>query len=514
MREKYTRRKFLKLAGLGTVGISFAATIGCEAEGTSPKNTASGAANVRTQTSSSATAGSQSVQTFRSRPDLRPPVIEVTTPARGTAAGNGYVLAAAKNGIGGEEHPSQDGAMILDEKGRPVWLRPVSANGRDIMDFRAQRYKGEPVLTWWEGTHAGWGEGEYSIYDSSYREVARFGAGNGYAGDHHEFLITDRDTALVGIYGEVESDLSSLGGPTDGILMEGIVQEINIETGEVLFEWHSLDHVGFDESYYELSPDLEDAFDYFHINSIDVDDDDNLIISARRTSTVYKIDRETGEVIWRLGGRKSDFELGEGARFAYQHDARRQDNGSITLFDNRGENMNEPSRGIELELDERAMEATLLREYIHPTEAFGIYQGNMQVLDDGNVFIGWGSAPYLSEFSREGRLLFAARFPAEVESYRAYRSPWTGRPDEKPAIAAEAGDGDEATVYASWNGATEVAEWQVLAGPNSDRLKSVGSVAREGFETAIVVNTTEPYVAVQGRDSSSEVLGVSETIRL
>jgi hypothetical protein len=512
--EKYTRKKFLKLAGLGTVGISFAATIGCEAKGTPPKNTASGTANVRTQTSSSATAGSQSVQTFRSRPDLRPPVIEVTTPARGTAAGNGYVLVAAKNGVGGEEHPSQDGPMIVDEQGRPVWLHPLSREEEDAMEFRAQRYRGKPVLTWWEGVHGGWGQGEYIIFDSSYREIARFGAGNGYAGDHHEFLITDRDTALILIYNETSADLSRMGGEVDGAVMDSIVQEIDIETGEVLFEWHSLDHVGLEESYGSPSMDAPAPFDYFHINSVGVDNDGNLLVSSRRSSTVYKIDRETGEVIWRLGGRNSDFELGEGARFAYQHDARRQDNGSITLFDNRGENMNEPSRGIELELDERAMEATLLREYIHPTEAFGIYQGNMQVLGDGNVFIGWGSAPYLSEFSREGKLLFAARFPAEVESYRAYRSPWTGRPDEKPAIAVDGGDGEEATVYASWNGATEVAEWRVLAGPSSDQLEPVGSVAREGFETAIVVNTTEPYVAVQGRDSSSEVLGVSETIRL
>lgn len=511
MNEKYTRRKFLKLAGLGTVGISFAATLGCEAKGDLSENPESGS-NVRVSNSSAS--GTQSVQAFRSRPELTPPVIEVTTPARGAASGSGYIFVGAKNGVGGEEHPSQDGAMILDEKGRPVWLRPVSADDHDVMDFRAQRYRGEPVLTWWEGVHEGWGQGEYFVYDSSYQEVARFGAGNGYAGDHHEFLITDRDTALIGIYGEVVSDLSSLGGPADGILMEGIVQEIDIETGEVLFEWHSLDHVGFDESYYELSPNLEEAFDYFHLNSIDVDDDDNLIISARRTSTVYKIDRETGEVIWRLGGRNSDFEMGEGARFAYQHDARRQANGSITLFDNRGEDMNEPSRGIELELDERAMEASLAREYIHPTEAFGIYQGNMQVLDNGDVFIGWGSAPYLSEFSREGRLLFAAQFPPEVESYRAYRSPWTGRPDEKPAIAAEAGEGDRVTVYASWNGATEVANWQVVAGPSFDQLKPVGSVPREGFETAIVVNTTESYVAVRGRDSSNKVLGVSQPVRL
>lgn len=522
MGEKYTRRKFIKLAGLSTAGISLAA-VGCEAKGNSPGTTVSEvAATVRTAPSTSSTgptttsvqAGPQDVQAFRSRPDLSPPIIDVTTPARGSASGAGYFFVAAKNGVGGEEHPSQDGPMILDDRGRPVWLYPVSLEEEDAMEFRAQRYRGEPVLTWWQGVHRGWGQGEYVIFDSSYREVTRFGAGNGYAGDHHEFLISARDTALILIYAEVPMDLSLVGGPANGVVIDGIVQEIDIASGEVIFEWHSLDHVGLDESYFGPAPDPAEPFDYFHINSVDVDTDDNLLISARRTSAVYKVDRQTGEVIWRLGGENSDFELGEGAQFAYQHDARRQPDGAITIFDNRGLDMNEPSRGIVLELDETAMTATLLREYIHPEGVFGIYQGNMQVLDNGNVFIGWGSAPYISEFSRDGKLLFDAQFPLEVESYRAYHSPWTGRPDESPAIAAEAGDGDEVTVYVSWNGVTEVANWQVLAGSGPDKLEPAGFVPRTGFETAILVNTTEPYVAVQGRSSSNRVLGASAAIEL
>ncbi|CAN5532691.1 hypothetical protein BH24ACT21_BH24ACT21_01990 [soil metagenome] len=255
-------------------------------------------------------------------------------------------------------------------------------------------------------------------------------------------------------------------------------------------------------------------FDYFHINSVDVDADDNLLVSSRKTSAVYKIDRETGEVIWRLGGKVSDFELVEGAQFVYQHDARRQPDCTVTIFDNRDEIRNEPSRGIALELDETTMTATLVREYVHPEGVFGIFQGNMQVLDNGNVFIGWGSAPYISEFSRDGKLLFDAQFPSEVESYRAYHSPWTGRPDESPALAVEAGDGDEVRLYVSWNGATEVANWQILAGSDPERLSPAGFVPRSGFETAILVSTTEPYVAVQGRSSSNKVLGASEAIEL
>lgn len=501
MSKRYTRQQFLGVVSAGAAGIAILGLPGCGPD----ENSQTGA-----QSESSVRAGSAAdaqqgkVQSFRSRPDLRPPKIEVTKSARGTASG--HIFVAAKNGVGGEEHPSQDGPMILDGDGQPVWLLPVLGE-EDAMDFRVQSYRGEPVLTWWQGVHEGWGQGEYLIYDNSYQEIARFGAGNGYAGDHHEFFITARDTALIGIYSEVPMDLSPLGGPVEGAVMEGVVQEIEIETGAVLFEWHSLDHVSPEESYDEVSPDLDSALDYFHFNSIEVDNDENLIISARRTSAAYKVDRQTGEVIWRLSGKNSDFEMREEARFAYQHDVRRQLDGTITVFDNRGEEMNEPSRGLVLELDEEAMQATLLREYIHPDEVFGIYQGNLQILENGNAFIGWGSAPYISEFSRDGRLLFDARFPEEVESYRAYRSQWTGRPDEDPAIAVERGDRDEIKVYASWNGSTEVSEWEVLAGPDPDEAQSIGTAPREGFETAITIQTEEPYISVRAKDRSGRILG-------
>jgi hypothetical protein len=341
-------------------------------------------------------------------------------------------------------------------------------------------------------------------------------AGNGYKGDHHEFLITPQDTALLDIYGKVHNvDLSPVGGPRDGKVLEGIVQEVDIETGEVLFEWHSLEHVGLDEAYSEPPDNPKWPYDYFHINSVEVDHDSNLLVSARRTSTVYKIDRESGEVIWRLGGKKSDFEMGPGTRFAYQHDARRQPDGTITIFDNGDAKIDDQSYGLVLELDEDEMSATLLRKYPHPEGEICGTQGSMQVLPNGNVFVGWGSNPLFSEFSKDGDLLFNATFPPEVESYRAFRFPWSGQPDDDPAVAAEPGLDDEVTLYASWNGATEVTSWRVLAGPGPDQLRPVGSAApRDGFETAISVDTSEPYVGVQARDRSGRVLATSRSIKL
>jgi hypothetical protein len=397
--------------------------------------------------------------------------------------------------------------MILDNDGQPVWLRLLQNEGMDVMNFRAQTYKGETVLTWWEGYHTGYGQGEYVILDGSYREIARFTAANGYEGDHHEFLITPEDTALITIYNKVPRDLISEGYPVDGNVLDGIAQELDIETGEVLFEWHSLEHVGLDESYTK-------PYDYFHINSIDVYDEDHLLISSRTTCTVYKIDRKTGEIVWRLGGKKSDFEMGPGTRTTFQHDARRQRDGTITIFDNGNVNRVEQSRSIVVEVDEDVMSASLAREYTHPDKLRSATQGNVQVLPNGNVFVGWGSAPVFSEFDHDGRLLFSAAYPTESESYRAFRFPWSGQPTDDPAIAAELGAEDEVKIYASWNGATEVATWQVLAGAAPDRLEPLASAPRQGFETVITVRTTEPYVGLKAVNGSGRELGTTSAFKL
>ena len=255
--------------------------------------------------------------------------------------------------------------------------------------------------------------------------------------------------------------------------------------------------------------------DYFHINSIDVEPDGNLLVSSRRTFTVYKIDRRSGEIIWRLGGKRSDFEMGEGTWMRYQHDARRHPDGTITVFDNGGVKKDEQSYGLVLDADTSQMRASLVRHYAHPDKRLAATQGNVQVLENTNVFIGWGSEPVFSEFSEDGKLLFDANLPPEVESYRAFRFVWSGEPaDEEPAVAAEPGEAEgELRVYASWNGATEVASWEVLSGPAPERLKPTVSASREGFETAItVLRGAGRYVAVQAKDSSGRVLGASKAV--
>ena len=449
---------------------------------------------------------------FVSRPDLEPPLVEITRAARDTAPG--YIFLAPKRKV------VQAGPMILDERGELVWFRPLDAEG--VTDFRVQRYDGRPVLTWWRGqSERGIGDGHFVIVDEAYREIATVTAGNGLTGDIHEFLITKRDTALILVYERVPRDLTAIGGPAEGAIWEGIVQELDISSGRVLFEWRSAQHVELEESYADV-PRAErgaeaDAYDYFHVNSVELDDDGNLIISARNTHAVYKIARADGEVLWRLGGKRSDYSLGPGVRFAWQHDARRQPDGTLTLYDNVAdeEDADGASRALVLDLDDERRRATVVRSYEHPSGLLATTQGNAQFLPGGNVFVGWGSQPYFTEFDREGRVLLDGRFGVDgTDSYRVYRFAWTGRPADAPAVTVER-DGDAGrTAYVSWNGATEVARWQVLAGPSGQSLHRVGERAREGFETALPFETDEAFVAVRALNARGAVLGTSRPVRL
>ena len=487
MGSKFTRRRFLTALGAGATYLTLTNTVGCALPRIS-------------------LAPPKGVWAFRSRPDLSPAAVEVTTTQAHDDTAPGYIFAALKEGTG--DH----GPMIIDDLGQLVWYGEYGS----ARDFKMQYYQGRPVLTWWEGRIIqGHGIGEYVIFDESYREMARVRAGNGFRGDLHEFFITPQDTALLTAYVPTRTDLSPIGGPEDGAVWDGIAQEVDIETGRVLFEWHSLEHVSIEESYVKHPDDPHCLYDYFHINSIDVDHDDNLIVSARNTWTVYKVERKSGEVLWRLGGKKSDFEMGPGTQSAFQHDARRHKDGTITIFDNGAyPKVHDQSRGIVIELDEEKMSATLLREYTSPQKLLTTSQGNMQLLPNANVFIGWGSAPFISEFSYDGKLLFNAQFPPDVESYRAFRLPWKGRPTDAPAVVAESGPDDKVTLYASWNGATGVATWEVRAGPHLGQLESVGSFPRDGFETAMLVQTSDPYVAVRAKDRFGQVLGASAPVKL
>ncbi len=446
-------------------------------------------------------------QRFRTRPDLRPPTIAVTAHAAGAARGE--LLLAPYSG------PGQYGPMILDEEGRLLWFKPLQPPGARAADLRVQSYLGKQVLTWWqdplvtaESRRAG-----IVIADSSYRQIAVVRAGNGYQPDLHEFQITPQGTGLMTVYDGIECNLAAVGGPSRGAVADTLMQEIDLATGLVKYEWHSLDHVALNESYVSPRPgNLKEPFDYFHINSIDAMRSGELLIDARNTWAAYAVSRRTGQVRWRLGGRRSSFKLGPGTVTAYQHDAREQPNGNITFFDNGATPKVHPqSRAIELALDTHAMTATLVRRDEHSPALLAGSQGNIQTLAGGNWVVGWGQSPWLTEYSPSGDVLFDAHMPASYESYRVYRQAWSARPAAPPLFALVR-SGSRATVYASWNGATGVASWRVLAGSSPQALGPAGAAPRAGFETAVALTPAPPkgsWLQVQALDASGAVLGAS-----
>ncbi len=442
---------------------------------------------------------------FESRKDIAPPSVRVTTPARNTAPG--LVFVAPK---GGEE---QRGPMIYDNAGNLVFFRPVPENAT-VLDFRAQTYQGKPVLTWWQGkAKRGYGFGKGVIYDQSYRQIARVRAGNGKRMDFHEFNLTPQGTALVLAYKIVPQDLRSVeGGKRKDLAMENVVQEIDVATGEVLLQVN-LNELIAPRASYDVVPDrVTLPYDYIHANSVNLDDDGNLLVSARATHAVYKINRKSGRLMWTLGGKQSDFKLGKGARFRFQHDAQRQADGTITLFDN---NADVPvpglqSRGVQLRVNESKRRATLVRQFKNPKPQLAASQGNLQALPNDNVFIGWGgSQTNQTEFGRGGAIRFEARFTNKVvDTYRAYRFAWSGRPAEPPrAVARRSGAGT--AVHASWNGATAVASFRVLGGASETGLQARATEARSGFETTLRYATQDAVLVVEALDAQGTVLGRS-----
>jgi hypothetical protein len=454
-------------------------------------------------------------QSFRSRPDLQPPTVTVTTHAPGSSPGD--IFLAPYSG------PGQYGPMILDENGAVVWFKPLSPQGTRAADFREQQYEGRPVLTWWQDPLIAGGQrnaGEV-IMNSSYQQIAIVRAGNGYQPDLHEFQITPQGTALITVYNGIDCNLSAIGGSSDAAVADTLMQEIDLRTGLVMFEWHGLDHVALSASYASgVHASQTTPFDYFHINSTDIEQDGDLLIDSRNAWAAYDVDPRTGRVRWQLGGKHSSFQMGPGARPAWQHDARQQPDGTITFFDNGATPVTHPqSRAIQLQLDPQRMTATLARHDEHPGKPLVAgSQGNVQALEDGDWMVGWGEEPYLSEFSPSGQLLLDAHLPAAYESYRAYRLPWSGEPTGPPAVAYQRSPGAHGgpVVYASWNGATRLASWRVLAGPSPASLSPLSSEPRTGFETAIALpGTAAPvYVAVQALDASGNVLSVSPAVRM
>jgi len=481
-------------------------------------------------------------QVFVSRPDLLPPEVVLTEgPAWSDEYGQSDEFTFLTPNYGSET-PS-DGAVILDARGELVWMDPSREDVEDdeYFDLRVQEYRGEPVLTVYQGTSdQGRGDGEVIVLDQSYEEIARVTTGGALApgqADFHDSTITPEDTMLIGAYVVTPADLSEVGGPEDGYVEDAVIQEVDIATGEIRFEWSALDHVPLTETMLDFGQEQaeiaeeaadegtdvprlgteDEPFDYFHLNSIAEDHDGALLVSARHTNAIYRIDRATGAADWTLGGSAGDFRMGEGAPFAWQHDARRAPDGTLTLLDNHagGHEDDASSRGLRLALDEEAMTAEVAAEYLPPAERKSSSMANAQQLPDGNMHIGWGARPSYSEFTPDGELIYdvchgdecyGGEYEGGGGSYRAYKSAWSGQPVSDPDVVVQ-GDEGERVAYVSWNGATEVTHWRLVTGPDADSASERAVVGRTSFETVITVPGEEPYLAVEALDADGRVLG-------
>lgn len=402
--------------------------------------------------------------------------------------------------------------MIVNGRGQLVWFDPMPA-GELATDLRTQTYDGKRVLTFFEGDLIdGHGAGQFVIMNDRYQVIRTVTAAEGLTTDLHELLLGSGGTAWLAAYQPIGWNLTSVGGPADGAVYDCVVQELDLHTGNVLFEWHSLDHVPVAESYISYSSSLSTPFDYFHVNSIDPQPNRTVLISARDTEGVYLVSDATGRVLWTLGGKSSTFSMGPGAAFALQHDAELHGPSTVTLFDDEDDTADgPPARAIELRLNLSRRTASLVWARQVPGFLLVLNQGNVQLLPDGDVMVGWGAGSYTTEYSKTGKLLFDARFPGLTSSYRAYREPWSAQPASPPDLAVVNSPGG-LDVYASWNGSTDVASWRVVGGDSRTHLKTLGTAPTQGFQTRISIPGRPALVRVEALGARGKLLASSKVV--
>jgi EmrB/QacA subfamily drug resistance transporter len=454
---------------------------------------------------------------FVTAPSLHPPELRSTRRAPAALLAPGYIFTANFYDLNEPPIVGQSGPLILDRRLQPVWFQPVPEK-LVAANLSLQDYAGGPALAWWQGavTNTGATEsGEYVVVNQHYQTVARLRATDGWVLTLHDIVIRGED-AWVTANKNLPMDLSRYGGAYNGALIDSAVQEYNLRTGRLLRSWDALDHIPLSESRASL-PTNGFPWDAYHVNSIDLTGSGSFVVSMRDTWGAYLVDIATGKIEWTLGGRSSSFKLAPGAGFQWQHDVELQPGSRVSLYDDHccqltgGGTYVEPtgpSRALVLELDQRTRTATLVAQYTRGGGFDADYMGDAQPLPNGNVFVGWGSEPYFSEYSRAGRLLFEGEFPGPNLTYRATLEQWVGLPLSPPVGAARQTEG-RTTVYASWNGATRVASWRVLGGASAGRLAVLASGARSGFETALQVPDGDESFEVEALDADGRVIGAS-----
>jgi EmrB/QacA subfamily drug resistance transporter len=459
---------------------------------------------------------------FVTAPGLHPPEIRDNKRVPDSKLAPGYIFTANFYDLNYPPIVGQSGPLILDRDLQPVWFQPVPEKVA-AANLSLQSYQGRPVLAWWQGkvTNTGATEnGEYVVVNQHYQPILRLKAKDGWVLTLHEFII-DGEDAWVTANRNIPKDLARWGGAYNGAVIDSAVQEYNLRTGQLVRNWDALDHIPLSQSEATL-PTNGFPWDAYHVNSVALTGDGRFLVSMRDTWAAYMVDVDSGKIEWTLGGRNSSFKFGPGAEFEWQHDMRLQPNSVVSVYDDHccqltgGGTHVEPtgdSRGLLLKLNEQTHTATLAASYSRGRYFASTYMGDTQPLPNGNVFVGWGNEPYFSEYDKAGHLLFEGVLPGANVTYRAMLEPWVGVPLTDPSGAARRND-DRTTVYASWNGATELRTWKVLAVSGTGPSKVIASQPKSGFETAIAVPAGYDSFEVQALATDGRVLGTSKAFTL
>jgi hypothetical protein len=440
---------------------------------------------------------------FRTLPALHPTPFCVTV-RRGAKIQSGAILVSPRPDPRHNAH-EQFGLMLISRTGKLLWYMPRPAK---VHDLKTVSYHGKPMLAYFERTDGGF----YQLLDDHYRPVARIRADGGPT-DEHELRVAADGTAYLG------SDPAVRGGR----LYDYVAQRVDIASGAVRWRWGALDHIPLRDSF-ETRPHGV-PWDYFHGNAIDppTADDPTVMVSARNTSALYGIDPQTGKTKWILGGKRDQFGLARHPKWVFctQHDAQRLSGNRLLLFDNGGAHIAadprcpiHPARALMFRLDVARKRVRLL----HSWSSVGLaksgggllsgWVGSAAPLAGGAMLVDWGQVPRVSELGPDGRENLLLRL--SYWSYRAAPAHWVGRPDGAPLMVASR-SGHRVAVWASWNGATEIRRWQVLAGSAADALAPVGApVPFQDLETQMVVRTDQPWVAVRALAADGSVLGTGQ----
>ena len=441
-----------------------------------------------------------------------------------------------------ENIPYQTGPHIYDGNGSLIWsgadkfdnrntfgLKPITIDGvQHLQVFVSGRTHGDRITD--EDK-----KGAGLILNSHYDEIHRIRPQGDMGPDLHEFDVQPNGkTVILSANWNSKVDASTIDQEERVALNNGF-QEIDLSTGDLLFKWDAIGNgVTLNESCnaVDLVPDGPNPLDFFHINSIDKDADGDYLVSARHTSTLYKISGQNGQILWRLGGYESDFAMDEDVPFHWQHHSRlrfkNETHTIISVFDNASEEYGRnadipPSApvGKLIALDHTRMTASILRQFARPDGGRSPLQGSVQPLgtdlEMANIFIDWAMEGYISEYDARNRMVFEARFLSNrFRTYRAHKYLFKGFPTEPPAFKVlpigYASNDIASAFYVSWNGATEVVSWAFYgADAESGPFKLLATVKRSGFETSWVTPGLVKYAYAEALDSNDASLGKSPT---